>query len=278
MTDNTVLATKYSTEWVAAYEQKQSYLRGTVTTEGEVKGANQFVFILAGAADVAVERGANGLIPVADDNQSSTTCTLKEYHHLARKTNFNIYSSSVNQRMMMQAKGIVAINNRTDQMIIDELETTTFNSGGAATAGLGMLLTACAVLDANFVANDGNRYGLLTPKAWAQCMKITQWASRDYVPDQPFMKGAGREWRTWNGVKWTVHPNLPNSGLSTAKCFVYHQDALGHAINTGDMQTVVDQNREQDYSWARVTAYMGAKALQVAGIYQINHDDNAAIS
>lgn len=276
MTDNTVLATKFSTEWVAAYEQKQSFLRGTVTTEGEVKGANSFVFILAGAADVAVERGANGLIPVADDNQASTTCTLREYHHLARKTNFNIYSSSVNQRMMMQAKGIVAINNRTDQMIIDELETTTFNSGGAAANSLGMMLAASQTLDANYVPNDGNRYGLLTPAAWAQAMKIPQWTSRDYVPEPQFMKGA-TGWKNWNGVKWTMHPNLPNTGLSTAKCYVYHKDAIGHAINTGDMQTVVDQNREQDYSWARVTAYMGAKALQVAGVYQMNHNDTAAL-
>ena len=38
MADNTVLQTIYASEFTKAYEQKQSWLRGTVQTEGEVKG------------------------------------------------------------------------------------------------------------------------------------------------------------------------------------------------------------------------------------------------
>ena len=66
------MQTLYSKEFVIAYEQKQSFLRGTVSTEGEIKG-NNFVFIVEGTADEAVTRGANGNIPYAADNQSSAT-------------------------------------------------------------------------------------------------------------------------------------------------------------------------------------------------------------
>jgi hypothetical protein len=274
MSDNTVLQTKYATEFVAAYEQKQSLLRGTVTTEGEVKG-NQFIFIIEGTADTAVSRGANGLIPVADDTQSSTTLTLAEYHHLARKTNFNIHSSSVPQRLSMQRRGIISINNKTDQLIIDQLETTSYNTGGAAAASLALMLEGCSLLDAANVPDDGERYGLLTPVAWAHMMKVTQFTSSDYVPDRPFMRFS--QWRNWNGVKWCRHPNLPGKGTSAAKCFVYHKGACGHGLNQGEMQTKVGQNEEHDYSWARTSAYQGAKMLLDEGCVQMNHDDTATL-
>lgn len=275
MTDATILQTKYNNEFTMNYEQKMSLLRGTITTEGEVKG-NQFVFIIEGVADVAVERAANGLIPVADDTQTSATCTLREYHHLARKTNFNVYSSSVPQRMSMQNRGIIAINNRTDQLILDELETTANTTGSAVANSLAIMLLATAILDANYVPDDGERYGVLTPKAWAQAMRITQFTSSDFVPDRPFMKYT--QWRMWNGVKWCRHPNLPGTGTNAAKCFVYHKASVGHGLNQGEMQTRIGVDEEQDYSWARTTAYQGAKALLTAGIVQLNHDDTAALS
>lgn len=274
MTDATILQTKYNTEFTTNYEQKQSLLRGTITTEGEVKG-NQFIFIIESLADVAVERAANGLIPVADDSQSSATLVMKEYHHLARKTQFNVYSSSVPQRQSMQNRGVISINNRTDQLIIDEFEQTTNNTGGAVAATLGLLLYAGAQLDANFVPDDGERYGLLTPKAWAQMMKVPQFTSQFYVPDRPFMKYT--QWRQWNGVKWCRHPNLPNNGTNTAKCFVYHKGSTGHGLNQGEMSTKVGQNDEQDYAWARTSAYQAAKLLLANGVILINHDDTASL-
>lgn len=277
MADNTVLQTKYSTEFVQAYEQKQSYLRGTVQTEGDVNG-DTFIFILEGAADEAVERGANGNIPYASDNQSSSSCTLKEYHHLARKNQFNIVSSSAPQRLSMQRRGVVSINKRTDSLILTQLDTTTYdtNSGTAAAASLALLSEAVAIMDQNGVPRDGERYGLLTPKAWQQMLKVAQFSSGDYVPDQVFMKGT--EWRLWNSVKWTVHPYLSGVTGASAKCFAYHRFAVGHGLNESSMQTKVGTNEEMDYSWARASAYQGSKALQVGGIVRIKHNDTASLA
>ena len=276
MADNTVLQTLYSAEFVSAYEQKQSYLRGTVQTEGEVKG-NTFIFILEGTADEAVERGANGNIPYAGDNQTSASCELKEYHHLARKNNFNIVSSSVPQRLSMQRRGVISINKKNDALILTQLDTTTYatNSDAAAAASLALLSEAVAILDQNGVPRDGERYGLLTPKAWQQMLKVNQFSSGDFVPDQPFMRGT--EWRLWNSVKWTVHPYLSGVGTATAKCFAFHKFSVGSAINMGEMQTRVGANEEHDYSWARTSAYQGAKALQVGGIVRIKHNDTSAL-
>lgn len=277
MADLTVTQTLYNMEFTTAYEQKESWLRGTVSTKGEVNGES-FVFIIESTADVAVERGANGNIPYANDDQSSTTCTLKEYHHLARKNRFKIFSSSVPQRESMARRGVVSINNKTDQLIIDQMETATYqtNSGSAAANSLALMLEAKAILDANYVPDDGERYGLLTPKAMAQAMRINQFTSADWVPDKPYMKTV--QWRNWMGIKWAMHPNLPTKGTSSASCFIYHKLAIGHALNKGDLQTKIGENEEHDYSWARASSYQGSKALQLAGIVELLHDDTAALS
>jgi hypothetical protein len=137
------------------------------------------------------------------------------------------------------------------------------------------MLETMAILDEQYVPDDGERYGLLTPRAFAQAMKINQFSSGDWVSDKPFMKVT--QWRQWGGVKWARHPNLPGKGTSSATCLVYHKACAGHALNQGEMQTKVGENEEHDYSWARATAYQGAKAIQVAGIVKLPHNDTAAL-
>lgn len=276
MADNTVTASIYASEFVQAYEQKQSYLRGMVQTEGDVNG-DTFIFIIEGTADEAVERGANGLIPYASDNQSSASCTLREYHHLVRKTQFSIVSSSVPQRTSMQRRGVISINKRTDSLILAQLDTTTYdtNSGTAAAASLALLSEAVAILDQNGVPDDGERYGLLTPKAWQQMMKVNQFSSGDWVSDRPFMNQT--QWRNWNGVKWARHPFLSGVTTATAKCFVWHRWSAGHCLNDGEMQTMIGENQEHNYSWARSSAFQAAKAIQAGGIIRIKHNDTTAL-
>lgn len=273
--DTTVFQTLYNSEWTEAYEQKQSYLRGTVQTKGDVNG-NTFVFVLEGDADEAVTRGHNGNIPYAADDQSSTPCILAEYHHLARKNNFNIYSASVDNRLSMQRRGVISMNKKTDALILAAMSaTTTEVSATDAPASLALLSTAVAILDENFIPRDGERYGLLTPRAWQQMMKVNQFSSGDWVSDQPFMKST--MWREWNSVKWTVHPGLVNVGLADAECYVYHKYAVGHALNRGNMVTKVGVQEEHDYSWARTSSYQGAKILRDAGVVRMLHDDSAAL-
>ena len=57
--------------------------------------------------------------------------------------------------------------------------------------------------------------------------------------------------------------------------FLYHKSAVGHALDTSGMNTPVGYFEEQDYSWARATAYMGAKLLQNTGVVVMTHDGSA---
>lgn len=262
--------TQYRQEFIAGFEQRQSLVRGTVTTEAEVKG-NAAVFLVADSGDAnAVTRGLNGLIPARADNLTQNTATLVEWHDLARRTSFNIFASQGDGRRIMQQTTMSVLNRKIDSDIITELNTATQDTGAVQTASLSLTMYGLTILGNNAVPLDGNISALITPAFLAYLMQTKEFANADYVNNKPF-SGQLTMFR-WANVNWIVHPNLPGAGTAAEKCFMYHKDAIGHAVNTGGILTAVGYDEEQDYSFARATGYMGSKILQNSGIVVINHD------
>lgn len=277
---DTAFQVQYRQEFIAAFEQRQSLLRDTVTNEAVIKG-NQAVFLVAGTGGAtAVTRGVNGLIPARADNLSQPTATLQEWHDLARKTNFNVFASQGNQRAIMQGTTMAVLNRKIDQDIIGELQNGTVNTGSAVTASLGLVAKAKTKLGNAGIPWDSNVTFLITPAFEGYLMQITEFANRLYV-NKPPSDSADLAWRDkplsyyWYGALWIVHPNLPGAGTNNETCFCYHKSSIGHAVDTAGLESEVDYNREQAYSWARASMNMGAKVLQNSGIVLIAHDGSA---
>lgn len=265
--------TQYRAEFLSAFEQSQSLVRNTVTTEVEIKG-NAAVFLVAGSGSAsATTRGLNGLIPARADDNNQYTATLVEWHDLVRKTGFNVFASQGDQRRIMQETSMAVINRKLDQDIITELNTGTQDTGAATTASLSLVMYAQTILGNNAVPLDGNISALITPAFHAYLMQTKEFASADYVDNKPF-SGALTMYR-WAGINFIVHPNLPGKGTNAEKCFVYHKNAIGNAINSGGIATSVGVDEEQDYSFARTSMYTGSKLLQNSGIVVVNHDGSA---
>lgn len=273
---DTAFQTQYRSEFIAGFEQHQSLLRTTVTTEAQIKG-NTATFLVAdsGSAE-AVTRGTNGLIPARADNLNQYSATLQEWHDLVRRTSFNIFASQGDGRRIMQETTMAVVNRKIDQDIIDQLETATQDTGTATTGSLSLVMKALTILLNNKVPYDGNIFGAITPAMHAYFMQTKEFASADYVNNKPF-NGSNLMYR-WANVNWIVHPELPGVGTSAEKCFLYHKSAIGHAANTKDMDTAVGYDQEQDYSFARASIFMGSKLLQNSGIVVVNHDGSAYVA
>jgi len=273
---DTAFQTQYRQEFIAGFEQRESLLRKTVTTEAVIKG-NSAVFLVAdsGGAE-ATTRGVNGLIPARADNLTQLTATLAEWHDLARKTNFNVFASQGDQRRIMQMTTMAVINRKIDSDIIAQLETGTNDTGAAQTMSLDLAMYAKVILGNNNVPADGNLFGVISPAAEAYLMQTREFASADYVSRKPF-DGAGGilTMFQWAGVCWIVHPGLTGKGTNAEKCFMYHKSSVGHALDKDQISAPVGYDDEQDYSWARCTGFFGSKVLQNSGIVVINHDGSA---
>lgn len=270
---DTAFQTQYRQEFIAGFEQRQSRLRDTVTTEAVIKG-NQAVFLIADSGgSTAVTRGVNGLIPARADNLSQVTATLEEKHDLVRKTGFNVFASQGDQRRIMQETSMGVINRDIDQTILTQLATGTQDTGTAATMTLQLFMYARTILGNNeIITGDGNTTLLVTPAAMAYLMQVPEFTSADWVEVK---SAAGGKVMQWFKISVIEHENLPGKGTSAEKCFMFHRSAIGHAYDRGNIQNFVGYDEEQDYSYARHSLYHGAKLLQNEGVVVINHDGSA---
>lgn len=273
----TAFQIQYRQEFVSAFEQRQSMLSASVTREAVIKG-NQATFLVAGSgAATAVTRGVNGLIPARNDDLNQYTATLGEWHDLVQKTDFNIFASQGDGRRIMQETTMGVINRKMDQDILTELDNGTQDAGNtASTMSLSLALRAWTILgNADVpVQEEDKMFCIISPAAYSYLMQTKEFASADYVEVKPF-SGPARQYRRWAGVNWIMHPNVSGAGGAAEKLFMFHRDAIGQAVNTGDMNMAVGVDEEQHYSYARCSVYMGSKILQNTGIVRINHDGSA---
>jgi hypothetical protein len=278
---DTAYQTQYRQEFVHGFEDMQSRLRSSTITEVQIKG-NQATFLVADSGSAsAVTRGTNGLIPARSDNLSQPVATLAEWHDLVRKTRFNVFASQGDQKRIMQATTMAVMNRKIDDDIIAQLDTATNDTGTTATASLDMVVFAKTILGNNFVDTTDieNIFGLISPAFEGYLEQIPEYASADYVGIKLF-DGPTKTYRRWAGVNWIIHPRLTGSigagGASTSeKCYMFHRNAIGHAVDTAGLQSPVGYEEEQDYSWARCSIFMGSKLLQNSGVVQMVHDGSA---
>lgn len=281
---DTAFQTQYRQEFIAGFEQTESLLRATVTTEAQIQG-NTAVFLVADSGGAtAVTRGVNGLIPARADNMTQNSCTLSEWHDLVRKTGFNIFASQGNQRAIMQRTTMGVVNRKIDDQIITELNTGTVAIGTAAVTipDVSFFQNARVKLSNASVPWDSRITLLGQPSFLAYMEQAPEFASADYVDLRPY-KGSDENasWRDkpmayrWRNSLLIEHPNLPGKGGTSEKSFLYHQTAIGHAADKAGIKSPVGYDEEQDYTWARCSIFMGAKLLQNAGVVVMTHDGSA---
>ncbi len=268
--------TQYRQEYIAAFEEGQSWLRSCVTTEHQKKG-NVAKFLVAGTGGAsATTRGQQGLIPARTPSNTQTDATLVEWNDLQQLTDFDIFASQGDQKRIMQDGSVKVLNRKIDADIIAALDGATIDTGTSATASVAMVMKALAYLgNAEVpVEEEDNMFGVITNSMWAYLMQTAEFARGDYVEVKPYSGPIRRMWR-WAGVNWIRHPNLTGVGTSTEKCYIFHRAAIGHAMDGDSLQTMIGYDGEQNYSWARATGYFGSAKLQDTGIVQVKHDGSA---
>lgn len=276
---DTAFQTQYRQEFIHGFEDRMSVLRSTVVTEAVIKG-NQAVFLVADSGSAtAVTRGANGMIPARADNLNQLSCTLSEWHDLVRKTGFNVFASQGDQRRIMQETTMAVINRKVDSDIIAQLDTATNDTGAALKASLDLVTKAKVILGNNFVPieDEDDMFAVVTPAFMGYLEQIPEFASADYVEVKP-MVGPSRRFRRWNGLNWITHARLTGTGTASEKCYMYHRNAIGSAVDKQGLQSPVGYDEEQDYSWARASGNFGSKLLQNQGIVQMLHDGSAYVA
>lgn len=271
----TAFQTQYRQEFVKGFEQRQSLLRDSVTTEAVIKGNTATFLVADSGGAAAVTRGADGRIPGRSDNKTQYSATLAEWHDVPELIGFNIFAGQGDQRALLQQTSMAVINRKIDEDILAALSGATITTGSAAIATVQLATRAKATLGKAKVPSDGGIYAAVSPAFIGYLAQAKEFANAEYVEKKPFagddpnFKDMPGYWN-WLNVKWIECPSIAAS--TTEYCYMFHRSAIGHAIDKSGIQTYVDYDGRQDYSYARCTAYMGSKLLQNSGIVKIVHD------
>lgn len=271
----TAYQTMYRKEFIAGFEKRQSLLRRTVTTETEVNG-NEAVFLVADSGGAtAVTRGVNGDIPTRPDNLNQYTATLKDWHDVPERTNFNIYASQGDGRRIMQETCMAVINRTIDIDIRAALSSATVTQTMTQTSKIAFLssLIQLGVTLGNANATEDEPFAVITSAFHGNMMQLDAFTSADYINLKPFENVSKSKAFNWNGMNWIVDTGLEGTATTAATCYAYARTAIGHACDMERISTHVGYDEKHDKSWARCTTYMGSKLLQNSGIIKITHDD-----
>lgn len=270
--------TTYRDETIMAFEQRMSLFRATVTTEHMQEG-NVATFLVAGSGDATpVTRGLDGRIPGRNNDLTQNSCTLVEWHDKPTYTGFNAFESQGDARRISQDGCVAVMNRKIDSDILGSngLGAATGGDSSAQTASLDWIMGHFATLGENDVELEemDKIFCAITPRAWSLLYQVKEFASGDYVEIKPF---AGPARKFWNvaGINFIRSTRLSGMGTASATCFMWHRDAIGHAIANGHPSVVPGYNQEDEYEYVRCTGYFGSKLLQDGGVRKLLHNDTA---
>lgn len=271
----TAYEAQYRREYIHGYEQQSPLLRNCVTNEAVISGTTATFLVADSGGATTVTRGVNGEIQSRGDNNNQLVATLTEEHDLVKKTGYNVFGSQGDQRRIMQATSYAVVARKIDNQILTALSAATQTQGSTATADLAMFVRAKAILGNGAVPNDGNICCVISPAAHAYLMQTPEFTSADY--GSKHLEGAPNAFR-WANMTFIEHPNIDGLGTDAETLYVFHKSAIGHAADSAGMQVYADYKKEQDYSYARCTMYMGAKLLQNLGVVKITHDGSLMVA
>lgn len=292
------MSTSIDTAFVRTYEREVHHvfqrtggiLRPTVRVKDNIVGkSTTFQKIGKGAATT---KARHGVITPMNQDHDSPECTLADFYAGDWVDKLDEAKTNIDERMAIAMGGAWALGRKVDDQILTELDATsqtaitwTVTSKAAIENSL---LQMSEALDDNDVPNDGMRFGILTPRAWAFAMKVDSFARSEYIGADglPFKEGApiGR-FKSWMNVLWTVHTGAPGKGTATAKVFVYHKLSLGYATGAHAGNAAQNQAVSADITWhgdraAHFVNHMmsgGAQLIDDTGVIEGAVDDTAAI-
>ena len=243
----------------------------------------------------ATTKARHGTITPMNQTHTAPSCTLADFYAGDWVDKLDEAKTNIQERDAIAKGGAMALGRKVDDQITTVLDTTsqttiTLTVTSIATIRATAVEFAEAAWD-NDVPNDGEVYAVVTPRYWSQLSLVEEFASADYVGSdgQVFKQGPkvgkGR-WKDWNGIKWKMQTGLPGAGTATAKCFIYHKEALGYAIAKSAGNAAGNESVAADITWHGdraahfVNHMMSGQACMIddTGVIEGNLNDTTAIA
>lgn len=182
---------------------------------------------------------------------------------------------NIDEKNAHVAAHVSALGKKADEIILTEMAAgANANDLGDATKAFdfNMAMSILTTFQVNEVPDDGGRFVALHPYAWAQFLKVQEFANADYVGAENLPFKGGMTAKAWMGALWFPLPNIALTGAVGAEVatnYAWHKSCVGHGVNK---EITTEWDWENTYSaWSCVSAMsMGTKTIDNTGLYKVS--------
>ncbi len=270
-TIDTAFIKQFEREVHEAYQRQGSKLRNTVRSINNVKGAST-VFQKVGKG-TASTKSTHGMVPVMNLNHTNVEATLQDFYAGDWVDRLDELKTNIPERQVIAAAGANALGRKTDDLIIDALETASTHVVLEANTGLtkAKIMDAFEIFGENDVPDDGQRFAVVGWKQWSDLLGIEEFSSADYVGAANLPYTSMTQAKQWLGTIWIPHSGLPVAS-DIRSCFFYHKTAVGHASGS-DVQTDITWHGDRAAHFVNNMMSQGAALIDSAGVVVIQCDE-----
>ncbi len=255
-----------------AYQRQGSKLRNTVRTISEVNGSSA-VFQKVGTG-TASTKATNAMVPVMNLDHSNIEVILSDYYAGDWIDRLDELKTNIDERQIIASAGAQALGRKTDELIINALNTATSNV--ILDANIGMtkdkILNAFETFGANDVPDDAQRYCVVGWKQWSELLGIDEFVNADYIGAENLPFANITQAKMFLGTIFIPHSGLPVDVNDIRSCYYYHKTAIGHAA-ASDVQSDISWHGDRAAHFVNNMMSQGAGLIDEGGIVVINCDE-----
>ena len=245
-----------------AYQRLGSKLRPVVRSKTGVQGSST-IFQKVGKG-TASTKSRHGAVPTMNVDHTTVEAVLSDYYAGDWVDKLDELKTNIDERQVIASAGAYALGRKTDELIINELNTN-INFAGANTDGLTKtkVLTAFKALGDADVPDDGQRYAVVGWQQWNELLQITEFSSSDFIGADE-LPWKGTQARRWLGTVWMPHSGLTKTA-NVRFCHWFHKNAVGHASGA-DVQTDISWHGDRAAFFVNNMMSQGAKLIDTSGV------------
>lgn len=255
-----------------AYQRQGSKLRATVRTINNVNGSTA-VFQKVGTG-TASTKSTHGMVPVMNLDHTAIEVTLQDFYAGDWLDRLDELKLNIDERQVIANAGAYALGRKTDELIIDALDSATGHTIVDANVGLtkAKLLQAFETFGENDVPDDGQRYCVVGWKQWSELLALDEFVRADYVGSDQLPFATITQAKMWLGTIFIPHSGLPIDGSDIRSCYWYHKTAIGHAASS-DVATDISWHGDRAAHFVNNMMSQGAGLIEDNGVITIKCDE-----
>lgn len=277
---------EYNSDVHLLYRQMGSRLQNT-TRKGTVMAKS--VYWQKFGHLTAQQKTRNAQHSFIDPDHTRVKADMADWYVPTLIDDLDLLKLNIDEKNSHVAAHVSALGKKTDEIILTGMEVgaNATNIGDATGAwDYDTFMSVLTTFQVNEVPDDGQRFCALHPYAWAQALKVSEFANADYVGAENLPFKGGMTAKFWMGTLWFPLPNIfhdvsahagGDGGVSGSLTTVaneavniaWHRSAMGHGVNK-EIDTKWDW--ENTYSaWSCVSCMsLGVSAIDDEGLYMVS--------